>query len=206
MPNETDGPETPQTEIMRKMIGYRAALDLPEDAPCVFGSGPVPPVAVVLGGMPDAASESARMPFMGMAGQLLGGMISGAGLEETGLYKTYVVKHRVTRAGNVAEVRKAAWPFLKKELKIIGKPQFEEGAATGLPGCRILIALGETPLLMLAGREGLRKIDGTVFPVMIGKQEWTVLASFDPEQMVRNSMLKRGGHQHFRVLAGLING
>lgn len=188
--------------IASKMIGYRGKLGVPDTTPCVFGSGPVPASAVILGGNPDGSSVSAKLPFYGLAGQMLTGFLLGAGLEREQFYLTYAIKFQPERGGTgrAAELREAAWPFLKKELKVIGKEA--ESLMVSLP---VMLVMGQTPALMLWGQAGARLTSGAIRTAKIGKQVWTCLVTTDIAEATAGRV-KAAMAEDFTTLAGLIDG
>jgi hypothetical protein len=209
--------------IASKMIGYRGKLGIPDTTPCVFGSGPILPAAVILGGNPDGSSVSAKSPFYGLAGQMLTGMMTAAGLERESFWLTYAIKLQPTMggAGRAAELREAAWPFLKKELKVIGRTAEGGSTVSAIPGtienatvaqwsttspCRLMLVMGQTPALMLwPGRATLPLASGTIRPAKIGKQVWTCLVTTDISE-ASSGRVKAAMADDFRTLAGLISG
>jgi hypothetical protein len=211
----------PHDQIAAKMIGYRGKLGIPDTTPCVFGSGPIPAPAVILGGNPDGASVSARLPFQGVAGQLLTGMMTSAGLAFEDFYRTYAIKFQPASGGEgtAAALRAAAWPFLKKELKVIGKAQGSGSTISVVPGttenaamadwtpapCRLMMVMGMTPALMLFGPDAMKMTSGDSPYVMIGKQQWRAVISLDPGDAVSSGVVKAEMNANFRLLAALIN-
>jgi hypothetical protein len=193
----------PHDQIANKMASYRAALHLPGSTQFVFGSGPVPPKAVILGGNPDSASASAQMPFYGMSGQLMTGFMERAGLWREDCYLTYLVKFQPDRGGDgrAAEWRNASWPFLKRELKIISKAA--EKLMVSVPP---LLVMGTGPAVMLWGPDAARFRSGLIRKVMIGKYQWTALLTLDISAAVASGTVKAEMTDNFVTLAGLASG
>jgi uracil-DNA glycosylase family 4 len=199
----------PHDQIANKMAGYREALCLSGSTRFVFGSGPVPPKAVILGGNPDGASASAGLPFYGVAGQMLTGFMERAGLWREDCYLTYLIKFQPDSTmgggpGRAAEWRNASWPFLKKELKVIGKAHME--LADGQKPCRLMMVMGTGPAVMLWGPDAAQFRSGLIRKVMIGKQEWTALLTLDISAAVSNGAAKAEIADNFVTLGGLANG
>jgi uracil-DNA glycosylase family 4 len=196
----------PHDQIANKMAGYRAAHGFHEDVRLVPGAGPVPPKAVILGGNPDGASVSAGLPFYGMAGQMLTGFMDRAGLWRDDCYLTYGLKFQpgtggVPAAGLAAEWRAASWPFLRKELKVIGKAC--EHDMVSLP---VMMVMGTGPALMLWGPNAVHMVSGTTGKVFIGKQEWRTVLTLDISAAVTSGYVKDEMRSNFEVLARLANG
>jgi uracil-DNA glycosylase family 4 len=201
----------PHDQIAAKMIGYRGKLGIPDTTPCVFGTGPIPPKAVLLGGNPDGASVSARLPFMGVARQLLTGMMTSAWLAFEDFYRTYAIKFQPTSGGEgtAAALRAAAWPFLKKELKVIGRvPEIDDQGAVYVarPACRLMMVMGMTPALMLFGPDAMKMTSGLVTMAKIGKQEWRCLITTDIADAVSSGRAKNAMREDFVTLAQMVNG
>jgi uracil-DNA glycosylase family 4 len=201
----------PHDFIASKMIGYRGKLGIPDTTPCVFGSGPIPPKAVILGGNPDGASVSAQFPFMRVAGQLLAGMMTSAGLAFGDFYRTYAIKFQPfsTADRTAASLREAAWPFLKKELKVIGRvPEIDDQGAVYVarPACRLMMVMGMTPALMLFGPDAMKMTSGLIRPALVGKQEWRCLITTDIADAVGSGAVKAAMREDFVTLAKMVNG
>jgi uracil-DNA glycosylase family 4 len=177
--------------IAGKNQRYREKLELHPNSMVCFGVGPIPPRAVLIGGRPDDSSAGVGLPFFGMTGQFLGSILATAQLGRELLYLTYGVKH-ISRPGTLltaAEQRDKAWPFLRKELKVIG------GADLGAddrqpPACRLMLIMGRLPAVMLLGPDGMKKKMGDVLRIRVGSQEWTAVVTSDPGEALRNGTVK----------------
>ena len=92
----------------------------------VFGEGPAPARAVLLGEQPGDAEDKQGRPFVGPAGRLLDKALEEAGLPRESVYVTNAVKHfsfeprgkaRIHKKPRASEVR-ACRPWLEAELAV----------------------------------------------------------------------------------------
>jgi len=93
----------------------------------VFGQGPVPADAMLVGEQPGDQEDRAGAPFVGPAGHLLDEAVEAAGLHRERLYVTNAVKHfkwvprgkrRIHQKPNREEVHACA-PWLEAELDVV---------------------------------------------------------------------------------------
>jgi uracil-DNA glycosylase len=112
----------------------------------VFGEGRVGSAIVFVGEQPGDQEDLAGRPFVGPAGRLLDRAMVEAGIDRDEAYVTNAVKHfkhvqrgkrRLHQRPNAGEVRHYQW-WLKKEIDLVGP--------------RVVVALGATAVLALAGR------------------------------------------------------
>jgi DNA polymerase len=111
----------------------------------VFGEGPTPAVAMLVGEQPGDQEDRAGRPFVGPAGQLLDQVLEQSGIDRSQCYVTNAVKHfkfeprgkrRIHAKPGAREIHACA-PWLEAEVAIV-KP-------------RILIALGATAAQAIMG-------------------------------------------------------
>jgi uracil-DNA glycosylase len=112
----------------------------------VFGEGPVPAAAMLVGEQPGDHEDLEGHPFVGPAGRILDQALEGAGLDRGEVYLSNAVKHfkwkargkrRIHDKPNAAEVA-ACRPWLDAELELV-QP-------------RVLVPLGATAAQALLGR------------------------------------------------------
>jgi uracil-DNA glycosylase len=111
----------------------------------VFGRGPVPAEAMLVGEQPGDQEDRSGEPFVGPAGHVLDDAIAEAGLERERLYLTNAVKHfkwtprgkrRIHQKPNREEVQ-ACHPWLETEVALV-EP-------------RVLVLLGATAAQSVMG-------------------------------------------------------
>jgi uracil-DNA glycosylase len=111
----------------------------------VLGEGPVGAAIALVGEQPGDQEDLEGRPFAGPAGQLLDRALAEAGIDRKTAYVTNAVKHfkyvqrgkrRLHQRPNAGEVKHYV-PWLKREIDLVGP--------------RIVVALGATAVLALAG-------------------------------------------------------
>jgi uracil-DNA glycosylase len=111
----------------------------------VFGEGPAPAPAMLIGEQPGDVEDTTGRPFVGPAGRLLDKALVQAGIDRDRVYVTNVVKHfkweprgkrRIHQKPNTAEIR-ACRPWLDLELALVAP--------------KIVVCLGATAAQALLG-------------------------------------------------------
>jgi uracil-DNA glycosylase len=138
--------QEPKSLAELNAIIAKAGPLVPGATQAVFGEGPEHARLVFVGEQPGDQEDLAGRPFVGPAGQLLSRAMDEVGLDRGKAYLTNAVKHfkfeqRGKRrihmkptAGEVSHYR----PWLQKELDLVGP--------------RLVVALGATAVLALAGK------------------------------------------------------
>ena len=112
----------------------------------VLGEGPVGAAIAFVGEQPGDQEDRQGRPFVGPAGQLFDRALAEAGIDREAAYVTNAVKHfkyvqrgkrRLHQRPTAGEVKHYRW-WLKTELDLVGP--------------RVVVALGATAVLALAGR------------------------------------------------------
>ncbi len=112
----------------------------------VLGEGPVGAAIAFVGEQPGDQEDRAGRPFVGPAGQVFDRALAAAGIDRETVYVTNAVKHfkfvqrgrrRLHQRPTAGEVKHYRW-WLKTELDLVGP--------------RLVVALGATAVLALAGR------------------------------------------------------
>ena len=112
----------------------------------VLGEGPVGAAIAFVGEQPGDQEDLQGRPFVGPAGQLLDRALAEVGIDRSKAYVTNAVKHfkyvqrgkrRLHQRPTAGEVTHYRW-WLKKELDLVGP--------------RLVVALGATAVLALAGK------------------------------------------------------
>jgi DNA polymerase len=113
----------------------------------VLGEGPVGAALAFVGEQPGDQEDLQGRPFVGLAGQVLDRALAEVGIDRSRAYVTNAVKHfkyvqrgkrRLHQRPTAGEVTHYRW-WLKKELDLVGP--------------RLVVALGATAVLALAGKQ-----------------------------------------------------
>ena len=143
--------EAPMTEEPRTLEELNRAIAASEPimeggTRAVLGEGPVGAAIAFVGEQPGDQEDLAGRPFVGPAGRVLDRAMAEAGIERKDTYVTNAVKHfkyvqrgkrRLHQRPNAGEVKHYRW-WLKQEIELVGP--------------RVVVALGATAVLALAGK------------------------------------------------------
>lgn len=141
-----DDPRTDDPKTLAELNALIAAGEPPGGTHAVPGEGPLHPAVAMVGEQPGDQEDMQGRPFVGPAGQLLRRAMAEAGLEPERAYLTNAVKRfkfvqsgkrRLHQTPTAGEVKHARW-WLEKELDLVAP--------------RLVVALGATALLALAGK------------------------------------------------------
>ncbi len=164
-------------ELRDAAAGCRACELWERATSTVFGEGPVPADAMLVGEQPGHEEDLAGRPFVGPAGQLLDRALQAAGLDRARVYTTNVVKHfnweprgkwRIHKKPTSWHVQ-ACRPWLTSELAAV-QP-------------RVVVCLGATAAQALLGR-GVRvtRSRGELIPSTLARY---VIATLHPSAVLR---------------------
>ncbi len=138
-------PEPQSLEELNRLIA--AAPPVVEGGTrAVLGEGPVGAAIAFVGEQPGDQEDLQGRPFVGPAGQIFDRALAEAGIRREDSYVTNAVKHfkyvqrgkrRLHQRPTAGEVTHYRW-WLKRELDLVGP--------------RVVVALGATAVLALAGR------------------------------------------------------
>jgi uracil-DNA glycosylase len=139
------GPEPRSLEELNRAIVAAPPL-VPGATQAVLGEGPAGAAIALVGEQPGDEEDRQGRPFVGPAGHLLDRALGEAGIDRTEVYLTNAVKHfkfeargkrRIHAKPTAGEVRHYRW-WLMQELALVAP--------------RVVVALGATALLALAGK------------------------------------------------------
>lgn len=145
----------------------------------VFGAGSPQAEVMLIGEAPGADEDRLGVPFVGRSGQLLEKMLKAIGLGREDVYITNVLPwrppgNRTPTDGEVA----VCLPFLKRQIEFIC-PKI------------ILLLGGSAANALLDNAESISRLRGRWLEYAVpGKEPITVLASFHPAYLLRNSAQK----------------
>jgi DNA polymerase len=186
-PRIVDGPKgmaagdaaRPRTvaELREEAAGCRACELWERATQTVFGEGPAPADAMLVGEQPGHEEDLEGNPFVGPAGRILDRALEAAGLDRKRVYVTNVVKHFNWEPRGKWRIHKkpSAWhvqacrPWLTAELAAV-QP-------------RAVVCLGATAAQTLLGR-GVRvtRSHGALIPSPLARY---VLATLHPSAVLR---------------------
>lgn len=117
---------------------------------CLLGKGPIPCEAMIVGEAPGRREDDSGVAFVGKSGQLLEETLEKFSIKRRKIYITNAVHCRPpgNRTPTKGEIKKCK-PWLEAEIAAV-KPKF-------------ILILGNTPLLSLTGKPGIRARRGRPF-------------------------------------------
>ena len=142
-----DGQPNDRLDSLRREAASCQACPLWKDAAqTVFGEGPPDAEIMFVGEQPGDREDREGRPFVGPAGLLLDRALAEAGVDRRRVYVTNAVKHFKFEPRGKRRLHKRP---NASEIKICRRWLFEEIQAIGP---RLIVALGATAALGLAGR------------------------------------------------------
>ena len=138
--------QTPRTLAELNRIIAAAPPMVEGGTRAVLGEGPVGAAIAFVGEQPGDQEDRAGRPFVGPAGQVFDKALAEAGIDRDKVYVTNAVKHfkfvqrgkrRLHQRPTAGEVKHYRW-WLESELALVGP--------------RLVVALGATAVLALAGK------------------------------------------------------
>lgn len=154
----------------------------------VPGVGSVYPSSVFVGEAPGGTEDRLREPFRGPAGKVLDELLEGVGLKREEVWITNCVKYRpdeTNRDPTPAE-RDASWPYLRRELEILG--------------CPYIVILGAQPLRSFLPGRRHDVVRGHWREVYLGGRAYQLLPLYHPAVGVYQRSKKPLLHQEFSVI------
>lgn len=126
----------------------------------VVGDGNPDADVVFIGEAPGKNEDLKGLPFIGAAGKFLDQMLASIELERTDIYITNIVKYRPPNNRDPKpEEKKAFWPFLVRQLRII-EPKIivtlgRHSMEYFLPGAKISLVHGQPQKVMMEDQQVL---------------------------------------------------
>jgi DNA polymerase len=146
----------------------------------VFAAGRFDARVVVVGGMPAADDDREGQPFSGPAGQILGRMMAGVGIESDDVLMANMIPWRTPgdRAPTVREVD-ICRPFAQRLVELV-RPD-------------AVLVLGNLPVRILSDqpRAGIHAVRGKWFGLAAGAAEIRAFATFHPQEMLATPACKK---------------
>lgn len=146
----------------------------------VFAAGSIDARIVVIGGMPAADDDREGQPFSGPAGQILARMMSGIGVDASGLLMANMIPWRTPgdRAPTVREVE-ICRPFAERLMELV-RPE-------------AVLVLGNLPVRILSAkpRAGIHGARGKWFDLAAGAAGIRAFATFHPQELLATPACKK---------------
>lgn len=166
-------------QIKADILAKNICPDLAKTATnLVMGDGNVSAKVVFIGEAPGKNEDLAGKPFVGAAGKFLEEMLSSVELTREQVYITNIVKYRPPNNRDpLQEEKKAFWPYLVQELRVIGP---------------LLIAtLGRHSMEYFLPGMQITKIHGQPKRIMFGDEKIVILPLYHPAAALYNSSLRQ---------------
>ena len=161
----------------------------------VFAAGNPSARVVVVGGMPAAEDDREGRPFSGSAGQILGRMMAGIGIESDALLMVNMIPWRTPgdRAPTVREVD-ICRPFAQRLIELV-RPD-------------AVLVLGNLPVRILSNepKAGIHAFRGKRFEFTAGAISISAFATFHPQEMLMTPASKRLAWQDLLLFRAEIGG
>ena len=183
-------------QIKADILSQNICPDLAQGATqLVMGHGSLTAKIVFVGEAPGKNEDLSGVPFVGAAGKLLDEMLASVSIDRSDVYITNIVKYRPPKNRDpLPEEKKAFWPYLLKELAIIGPKVVvtlgRHSMEYFLPGSKIALVHGKPELVDLSG-----KSDPTIL----------ILPLYHPAAALYNGSLRTTLFEDFKVINKLIS-
>jgi DNA polymerase len=148
----------------------------------VFGSGDQNAKLMVIGEAPGKSEESAGLPFVGQSGAILDSMLKTAGISRSEVYVDNVVtirppENKIARLKELGFTPSDFYPRIFEVIKKV-KPN-------------VILALGNTPLYALVGKNGISKYRGSI--LYSSSTASKVVPTIHPAYLLHGSDQDEGG-------------
>lgn len=196
-------------------------LDGPQYKPCITSRGPTPCKIMLLGEAPGQTEEEQGLPFVGASGKLLEEMLEEAGITEAYMTNVLWTRPEMNKLESLcipAKDLKSIWPgeYPLPPMKISNKamhlhpnllPEIRR-LDDEIDKCQpnLIVAMGNTALWSLTGRQNISSVRGTVLSASLTRQPVKVLPTFHPAAVLRqwelrpivvSDLLKASRQMHF---------
>ncbi len=157
----------------------------------VMGHGSPEAKIVFIGEAPGKQEDINGIPFVGSAGKLLDEMLESIDLDRAKVYITNIVKYRPPNNRDpLPEEKKAFWPYLVAELKII-KPQ-------------LIVCLGRHSMSYFLPNARISEAHGKASKAILGGKETLVLPLYHPAAALYNGSLRQTLFNDFKNIKQII--
>lgn len=163
----------------------------------VMGHGSPTAEIVFVGEAPGKNEDLQGVPFVGAAGKLLDEMLEANGVERSNVYITNIVKYRPPNNRDpLPEEKKAFWPYLLRELKVIGP--------------KVIVALGRHSMEYFLPDKKISQVHGKPFKASVGKIDGeqitvVIVPLYHPAAALYNGSLRQTLFDDFSIIKNFIN-
>jgi DNA polymerase len=144
----------------------------------VMGDGNSDADIVFIGEAPGKNEDEQGLPFVGSAGKFLNEMLAQAGMDRGDVYITNIVKYRPPNNRDpLPDEKKAFWPYLLKQLKII-EP-------------KVVITLGRHSMEYFLPDMKISQIHGQAKRIQFGDHKLTIVPLYHPAAALYNGGMRQ---------------
>jgi uracil-DNA glycosylase len=194
-------PESPNElleQIRADIISNNVCPDLAQEATqLVMGHGNPSARIVFIGEAPGKNEDLQGIPFVGAAGKLLDEMLAENSIQRSDVYITNIVKYRPPNNRDpLPEEKKAFWPYLLRELKVIGPA--------------VIVTLGRHSMEYFLPDKQISIVHGKPFKANLGKLNGeeislVIVPLYHPAAALYNGGLRTTLFEDFKIITNYIN-
>lgn len=193
-------PESPNElleQIKADIITNNVCPDLAQGATqLVMGHGNPSAKIVFIGEAPGKNEDLQGIPFVGAAGKLLDEMLAENSIQRSDVYITNIVKYRPPNNRDpLPEEKKAFWPYLLRELKVIAPA--------------VIVTLGRHSMEYFLPDKQISIVHGKPFKANLGKLNGeeislVIVPLYHPAAALYNGGLRATLFEDFKVITKYI--
>lgn len=165
----------------------------------VMGHGNPNAEIVFIGEAPGKNEDLQGIPFVGAAGKLLDEMLHRSNIQRADVYITNIVKYRPPNNRDpLPEEKKAFWPYLLRELKVISPS--------------VVVTLGRHSMEYFLPGKNISSVHGKAFKAKFSgnnnaKDEvlLSVVPLYHPAAALYNGGLRETLFEDFKIITNIIN-
>lgn len=186
-------------QIKADIISDNICPDLAQTATqLVMGHGSASAKVVFIGEAPGKNEDLQGIPFVGAAGKLLDEMLAENSITRSDVYITNIVKYRPPNNRDpLPAEKKAFWPYLLRELKVIGPA--------------VIVTLGRHSMEYFLPGKQITAVHGKPHKVMTsdstqqGKMVMTLVPLYHPAAALYNGGLRQTLFDDFKIITNYIH-
>lgn len=158
----------------------------------VMGDGNVDAEVVFIGEAPGKKEDETGVPFVGAAGKFLNEMLATAGMRREDVYITNIVKYRPPNNRDpLPEEKRAFWPYLEKQLKIINP--------------KVVVTLGRHSMGYFLPDAKIGEAHGRPEKVRLGDMDIVVIPLYHPAAALYNGGMRQTLIDDFLKVPGIVS-
>ncbi|HRJ06692.1 MAG TPA: uracil-DNA glycosylase [Candidatus Saccharibacteria bacterium] len=166
-------------KLKQAILDNRVTPELAEQATnLVMGDGNIDASIVFIGEAPGKNEDEQGLPFVGAAGKFLNEMLASAGMDRSDVYITNIVKYRPPNNRDpLPEEKKAFWPYLLKQLQIIGP--------------KVVVTLGRHSMEYFLPDMKISQIHGQAKRIQFGDEKIVIVPLYHPAAALYNGSMRQ---------------